>query len=262
MASFGVRRVPGLRREELAQLAGVSPTYYTRLEQGQSSNASESVIDALAAALALSDDERSHLHDLARPTRARRRRSPRPAVARASTVRLINAMPDVPAVLLGRCSEVLAWNALGHVLLAGHCEFDAPDRPADRPNLTRMLFLDTHTRELYTDWSEEAARAVASLHVVAGRFRDDRQLADLVGELAVSSPEFARLWHKHPVLTCTTGTKRFDHPDVGHFELEFEVLHTPEDSGQRIMTYMALPGTPSYAALRLLARRTHDCAAT
>ena len=253
--SYGARRVPGLRREELAQLAGVSPTYYTRLEQGQSNNASESVVDSLARALQLDDDERAHLYDLARPTPAKRRRARRPDSARASTVRLVNAMTEIPAVVLGRRTEVLAWNALGHLLLAGHLDFHAPSRPSDRPNLTRMLFLDAHTRDLYPAWDEEAARAVASLRLVAGRYRDDRELADLVGELALNSDEFAALWSKHPVANCLSGIKRFRHPEVGEFEAEFEALQLPDDSGQRIMTYTATPGSPAEAALRLLATR-------
>ena len=252
IVSYGARRVPGLRREELAQLAGVSATYYTRLEQGQSANASDAVIEAIARALHLDDDERTHLHDLARPVRTRRRRSSRPDSARASTVRLIDAMVDVPAVVMGRRSEVLAWNHLGHALLAGHVDFDAPSRPADRPNLTRMLFLDPHTQELYARWDTEAARAVASLRLVAGRHRDDRELADLVGELTVKSDDFAALWSQHPVHNCQSGVKRFQHPEVGAFEVEFEVLHLPDDTGHRILTYTAIPGTSSDAALRLL----------
>lgn len=253
IVSYGARRVPGLRREELAQLAGVSATYYARLEQGQSTNASESVIDAIARALDLDEDERTHLHDLARPSRAGRRRPARPEVARPGTVRLIEAMAGVPAVVLGRRSEVLSWNRLGHALLAGHYDFAAPGRPADRPNLTRMLFLDPHTRELYSDWAEEAARAVASLRLVAGRYRDDRALADLVGELALKSDEFAALWSKQPVHNCLSGLKRFHHPEVGDFALGFEVLHLPDDTGHRVLTYTAPPGTASDAALRLLA---------
>jgi transcriptional regulator with XRE-family HTH domain len=256
IVSYGARRVPGLRREELAQLAGISATYYTRLEQGQSTNASEAVIDAIARALGLDDDERTHLHDLARPARNKRRRPARPDAARPSTVRLINAMADVPAVIMGRRSEVLAWNRLGHALLAGHYDFTAPSRPADRPNLTRMLFLDHHTRELYARWDEEAARAVASLRLVAGRYREDRALADLVGELALTSDAFAALWSKHPVHNCLSGCKRFDHPEVGAFELEFGILYLPDDTGHRILTYTAIPGTPSELALRLLAGHT------
>jgi transcriptional regulator with XRE-family HTH domain len=256
IVSYGARRVPGLRREELAQLAGISATYYTRLEQGQSTNASETVIDAIARALGLDDDERTHLHDLAKPARTKRRRPARPDAARAGTVRLINAMADVPAVVMGRRSEVLAWNHLGHALLAGHYDFDASRRPADRPNLTRMLFLDPHTRELYARWDEEAARAVASLRLVAGRYREDPALADLVGELTLKSDTFAALWCKHPVHNCLSGRKRFHHPEVGDFELEFEMLHLPDDTGHRILTYTAIPGTPSDEALRLLANHT------
>lgn len=252
ITSFGARRVPGLRREELAQLAGVSPTYYTRLEQGQSTHASESVIDAIARALGLDHDERVHLHDLARPAPAKRRRPARSDAARAGTVRLIEAMGDVPAVVLGRRTEVLAWNRAAHALLAGHVALDAPQRAAERPNLTRMLFLDPHTRDLYSRWDEEAARAVASLRLVAGRHRDDRALSDLVGELAVNSDAFATLWSAHPVQNCMSGTKHFRHPQVGELDLEFEALHLPDDSGHRILTYTAVPGAASEAALRLL----------
>ncbi len=254
VVSYGARRVPGLRREELAQLAGVSAAYYTRLEQGQSTNASASVIDAIAGALGLDDDERTHLHDLAKPVKNARRRPARPESARPGTVRLINAMADVPAVVMGRRSEVLAWNPLGHALLAGHYDRDAPSRPADRPNLIRMLFLDAHTRELYARWDEEAARAVASLRLVAGRHREDRALADLVGELSLKSDAFAVLWSRRPVHNCLSGHKRFHHPEVGDLELEFEILHLPDDTGHRILAYTAIPGTPSEAALRLLAR--------
>jgi transcriptional regulator with XRE-family HTH domain len=256
IVSYGARRVPGLRREELAQLAGVSATYYARLEQGQSTNASETVIDAIARALDLDDDERTHLHDLARPARNKRRRPTRPDAARPSTVRLITAMADVPAVIMGRRTEVLSWNRLGHALLAGHYDFTAPTRPADRPNLTRMLFLDRHTHELYARWDEEAARAVASLRLVAGRYREDRALAELVGELTLKSDDFSALWSKHPVHNCLSGRKYFHHPEVGDFELEFEILHLPDDTGHRILTYTAIPGTPSEAALRLLAGHT------
>ena len=251
--AYGARRVPGLRREELAQLAGVSATYYTRLEQGQSANASESVIDAIATALQLGEDEHAHLHNLARPVKAERKRPARPDLARPAMVQLVTAMQEVPALVLGRRTEILAWNPLAHALLAGHYDIRAPSKPADRPNLTRMLFLDPHTRELYTDWEEEAARAVASLRLVAGRFADDVNLVELVGELSLRSNEFATLWAKHPVHNCMSGTKLFHHPTVGDLELEFQVLHIPDTSGQRVMTYTAVPDTPAQAALQLLA---------
>jgi transcriptional regulator with XRE-family HTH domain len=252
LRSHGVRRVPGLRREELAQLAGVSVTYYTRLEQGQSSNASESVINAIARALDLSKDERTHLHDLARPAPAKRRRQTKPEAIRPGTKQLVVAMTDVPAVVLGRRNDVLAWNPLGHLLLAGHYDFNAPTRAADRPNLTQMLFLDPHSHDLYRRWQEEAARAVASLRLIAGRHKDDRGLAELIGELSINSAEFAALWSKHPVSDCVSGIKYFHHPEVGDFELAFEVLHLPEDTGHRIITYTAEPNSPSAAALALL----------
>lgn len=252
ITSYGARRVPGLRREELAHLAGVSATYYTRLEQGQSTNASEAVIDAIARALNLNDDERAHLHDLARPTRSQRRRPARPDHARPGTIRLLNAMADVPVVVMGRRSEVLAWNVLGHLLLAGHLDFEAPQRPAERPNLTRMFFLDPHTRDLYRNWRDEATRSVASLWFVAAQFRDDRELAELIGDLSMKSPEFASLWAKHPVERCTSGVKQFHHPEVGDLDLGFEVLHLPDTTGQRLLTHTPEPGSPAEAALALL----------
>lgn len=250
--SYGRRRVPGLRREELAQLAGVSVTYLTRLEQGQSQNASDVIIDALARALQLDADERAHLYALARPSPPKRAPVCRPEVAKAGAEQLLHAMSDVPAVLLGRFNDILAWNRAGYLLLAGHLDFDAPTRMDDRPNQLRLLFLDEHTRDLYLDWTDEAALAVASLRYVAAQFADDRRLAELVGELSMNSPSFARLWAGHDVRLCTSGVKRFRHPEVGHLELGYEVLHLPEGNGQRIITHTAEPGSASFAALRLL----------
>ncbi|WP_051297719.1 helix-turn-helix transcriptional regulator [Brevibacterium album] len=252
ITSYGRRRVPGLRREELAQLAGVSVTYLTRLEQGQSQNASDAIIDALARALLLDADERAHLYALARPVTVRRPRTSLPEVAGHGAERLLHAMGEVPALLLGRFNDILAWNRAGHLLLAGHLDFGAPAREADRPNQLRLLFLDEHTRDLHRDWADEAALAVASLRYVAARFADDRRLAELVGELSVNSPEFARLWAGHDVRLCTSGSKRFRHPEVGELELRYEVLHLPEGNGQRILTHTAEPGSASAAALRLL----------
>lgn len=233
-------------------LAGVSVTYYTRLEQGQSSNASKSVIDALARALSLTEDEHAHLHDLAQPATTKPRRGARPDRVRAGTKTLIEAMTAVPAVVLGRSTEVLAWNRLGHALVAGHFDYAAPESPSTRPNLTRMLFLDSHTRELYADWDVEASRAVASLRLVAGRYADDRNLSDLVGELCIASDEFARLWAKHPVHNCMSGTKRLNHPEVGSLEVGFEVLHLPDAPGHRVVTYTAVEDTAAHHALAML----------
>lgn len=253
LLNYGIRRVPGLRREELAMLAGVSSTYYTRLEQGQSSNASEAVIESISRALNLNSDERTHLFNLARATTTKRRTTMKPDKARPGTLRLIHSMPTTPAVVLGRRSEVLAWNALGHRLVAGHLDFSAPSTPATRPNLTRMLFLDPHTRELYTHWGEEAKRAVSSLRLVAGQSADDPELASLVGELTMKSEEFAALWARHPVENCMSGLKHLYHPDVGDLVLNFEVLTPPDESGHRILMYATDPGSSAEGALQLLA---------
>jgi transcriptional regulator with XRE-family HTH domain len=254
LTAYGARRVPGLRREELAMLAGVSVTYYTRLEQGQSVNASASVVDAIGRALALDEDERAHLHDLAKPAGRKERRVRRQVRLRPGIRALIDAMGDIPALALGPATDVLAWNRLGHALVAGHVAFDAPELAATRPNLTSMLFLDPHVRGLYVDWEGEARRAVASLRLVAGRLPEDRALAELVGELAIASPAFAGLWAKYPVHNCTSGTKQLDHPEVGRLELGFEVLHLPDDPGVRLLTYSAPAGSSARDCLELLKR--------
>lgn len=250
--SYGRRRVAGLRREELAQLAGVSVTYYTRLEQGQSQNASDSVIESLARALRLDADETAHLFALARPGMVKRPAVDRPERPNAGARQLLHAMESVPAVLLGRRNDILAWNRAGHLLLAGHLDFEAPTREDDRPNQMRMLFLDPHTRELYRDWEAEATVAVASLRYVAAQFPDDRRLHELVGELNVGSEDFARLWVQHTVQLCTSGTKRLHHPEVGDLDVDYEVLHLPEGDGQRILTHSATPGSSARSALQLL----------
>ncbi|MFD5792414.1 helix-turn-helix transcriptional regulator [Streptomyces diastatochromogenes] len=248
------RRVTGLRREELATLAGVSITHYTRLEQGRAAGVSDAVLGAIARTLRLGEDETAHLVDLARrPTAASRRPAPpRVEHASASAKQLVAAMTDVPALVLDRRGDVLAWNHLGHALLAGHLAADSPGTPAARPNLIRMLFLDERYRELYGDCGEEAQLAVASLRLVAGRHPDDRRLAELVGQLSLHSAEFAALWARHPVRTCTSGVKHLRHPAVGALELSFENLCVPGGSGQRLIAYTAEPGSPSEAALRLL----------
>lgn len=253
LKAYGTRRrVSGLRREELAMLAGVSVTHYTRLEQGRATGASDAVLDALARALRLTEDETAYLKDLARPSTSTRPASPRPEYASRSARRLLEAMTEVPALVLDRRNDILAWNRLGHALIAGHLDPAAPENPATRPNLTRMLFLDEHFRELYSNWAEEATLAVASLRLVAGRHPDDRRLAELIGRLVIQSKEFAARWARHPVRTCTSGVKHFRHPIVGSMELYFENLLIPGGSGQRIIAYSAVSGSPSDAALRLL----------
>jgi transcriptional regulator with XRE-family HTH domain len=252
LMDYGTRRVPGLRREEVAMMAGMSVTYYARLEQGQHINASDAVIDSLSRALALTEVERKHLSELSGIKRAAPKSSrSRPDHVRPGTKRLIEAM-GVPAVVLGKQTEVLAWNQAGHLLVASHVDFHAPDRPPLRPNMTRMLFLDEATHSLYAHWRTEAGRAVASLRLLSGRFSDDAELAALVGELTLKSPEFATMWAEHPVENCMSGYKTLDHPRLGSLELGFEVLTVPDDSGHRILTYTADPESASAAALTRL----------
>ncbi|MFB0617044.1 helix-turn-helix transcriptional regulator [Streptomyces sp. AGS-58] len=250
------RRVAGLRREELAMLAGVSITHYTRLEQGRAAGVSDSVLEAIARTLRLTDDESAHLKDLARPVTGRRPGGSRAEHATPSARQLLAAMTDVPALILDRRGDVLAWNPLGHALLAAHLPREAPHTAADRPNLVRMLFLDERYRNLYADLEEEAHLAVASLRLVSGRHPDDRALAELIGGLSIHSDEFTALWARHPVRTCTSGGKCLHHPVVGALHLSFENLCLPGPAGQRLITYTAEPGTPSDAALRLLASTT------
>ncbi|MGA6162552.1 helix-turn-helix domain-containing protein [Amycolatopsis magusensis] len=249
------RRVPGLRREELAQLAGVSMAYYTRLEQGQSHNASDAVLDAIARALRLDPAETAHLRDLARPARVTRP-STRPERLRSGLRAVVDSIGDVPAYVVGKYADVLAWNPLAHALLAGHLDADAPRHPADRPNLQRLLFLDPHTRELYADWDSRARTSVACLRLTAGRHPGDPRLAALIGELTMQSPEFAALWTAHPVHQCAFSTVRYRHPLVGELTLRHEIMDLPEDDGQQLFLTTAEPGSSSHAALRLLSGLT------
>lgn len=148
---------------------------------------------------------------------------------------------------------MLASNALGHRLVAGHLDFDAPKTPAQRPNMTKLLFLDDHTRDLYVNWGEEAARAVSSLRLLAGSASEDAELTALVGELILKSPEFASMWANHPVENCMSGLKIMHHPEVGRLELNFEVLSQPDNSGQRLLMYTAEENSASAAGVHLLA---------
>lgn len=250
----GRRRVPGLRREELAQLAGVSVAYYTRIEQGQSANASPGVLDAIARALELTDDERSHLHALARPAPARRAAA-RPEKLRPAAKGLIDAMDGVAAAVLGRRLDALAWNPLCHALFSGHLPYDAPDRPSTRPNWAEQVFLDPHTRDLFVDWERAARNIVGYLRVQAGRYPDDPGLAALVGRLTLGSRRFGELWAQHTVRDKTHARARLRHPLVGELELCNETLRFPDAPDYLLSTFYAEPGSPAEAALHLLAPR-------
>ncbi|WP_327108866.1 helix-turn-helix domain-containing protein [Nonomuraea glycinis] len=253
LMSYGdQRRVSGLRREELALLAGVSASYYARLEQGQSANASAEVLDAIAGALRLDDAERAHLHELAAGTRRRPGgRRPAPERVTAAVRQLVAALGDVPAVVLGRRSDVLAWNATGHALFAGHVTVDGPDHPARRPNMARLMFLDAHTRALYADWPAKARAVVATLRMVSGQHPDDSPLAALVGELLVKSPEFAAMWADHRV-KAGSGAEVYEmrHPLVGTMQVTQQSLRSEGD--QRIVVATTEAGSPSHAAMTLL----------
>jgi transcriptional regulator with XRE-family HTH domain len=246
-AGDGHRRVPGLRREELARLAGVSVDYYVRLEQGRNASVSASVLEAIARALQLDEDERAHLFDLARPTRrARRRVAPRVQRVRPGIRLLLDNLP-VPAFVTGRRLDVLATNALARALL---CDFDA--LPPGERNHARWIFLDPATRELYDDWEAVARDNVAVLRMEAGRHPDDPELSALIGELTVKSPEFAEWWPRHDVLRRSHGTKRYHHPVVGDLTVSYEALPVPDDPEQTLFVYSVEPGSASADALALL----------
>ncbi|MEU6903127.1 helix-turn-helix domain-containing protein [Streptomyces virginiae] len=258
------RRVPGLRREELASLAGVSVSYYTRLEQGQSLNASPQVLDAIARALRLEEAERLHLHDLARSSATGTGRGRRAAPERVTeaTGQLLEALAHVPAIVTGRRSDVLAWNRLGHALFAGHLDPGAPDRPADRPNMARLVFLDAHTRDLYADWPAKARAVVGNLRLVAGRHPDDTALHALVGELSSKSTDFASMWADHRVTACAVATYEMRHPLVGPLTVTQQTLSQGlgPDQGQNIVVATTEADSTARTALALLDQVTpqHD----
>jgi transcriptional regulator with XRE-family HTH domain len=253
LAAYGSnRRVPGLRREEVAMLAGVSVDYYTRLEKGNLLGASDTVLDAVARALQLDDVERAHLFDLARtantpPTRPVRRAPARPQV-RPSVRRLLDAMTGVAAFLRNGRLDVLAANELGYAL------YSPVFRKGGRPvNLARYVFLDPRAKDFYADWSGIAAAAVGSLRAEAGRDPYDPALSSLIGDLSVRSEEFRVRWAAHDVTEYRSGTQPFRHPLVGDLTLDYNALDLPADPGQVIVAYTADPHSPSHDALTLLA---------
>lgn len=246
------RRVPGLRREELALLAGVSAPYYARLEQGQSHNASPEILDAIATALRLDDSERAHLHLLAELPRKRRTTRPRPERMSAATRALLTALGDTPAIVLGRRTDVLAWNRTGHALFAGHLDHSAPDVPATRPNMARLVFLDAHTRELYGCWEDKAKAVVGGLRLTAAAYPDDPELAALIGELSMRSPDFARWWADHRIVACDTADYEMRHPLVGTMTLTQQTLQSPAGQGPRLVVATAAEGSDAAAGLALL----------
>jgi transcriptional regulator with XRE-family HTH domain len=255
------RRVPGLRREELARLAGVSVSYYTRLEQGHSPSASPEVLDALATALLLDEAERQYLHTLARPAKqVRRARRPAPERVPEATGQLLDALADLPALVLGRRTDVLAWNRLGHALFAGHLDFDAVDQAARRPNMARLVFLDPHTRELYADWPSKAKAVVGNLRLMVGQHPDDAALHELVGQLSARSTDFASMWADHRVKACATAVYEMRHPLVGSLVVTQQTL--TNGLGPSIVVATAPPDSSSHITLTLLDQATASTAVT
>ncbi|WP_255795010.1 helix-turn-helix transcriptional regulator [Mycobacteroides abscessus] len=250
----GHRRVPGLRRGEVATLAGVSIEYYAKLERGQIAGASSSVLEAIAQALRLDDTERAHLFDLARaadgiPTSGRsRRRASKPGVSRPSLHWALEAITNGVAFVRNQQQDLLATNALGRV-------FYSPliGDGGRIPNLARFQFLDPAARDFYPDWDLFAHMCVSIMRAEAGRDPHDRGLQDLVGELSTQSETFRRLWGTHDVRTHGAGTKRFHHPDVGELTLAYEELAITAEPGHVLIVYTAEPGSPSAEKLRLLA---------
>jgi transcriptional regulator with XRE-family HTH domain len=237
------RRVTGLRREEVALLAGVSVDYYVRLEQGRERHPSAQVVEALAQALELDDDTAAHLHELARPRVQRRRQAPRRERVSRHLVQMMEGWHRTPAAILGRCLTVLAANDLGRALFAGHTYSE---------DLVRLVFLDPDAREFYPEWERAAANTVAGLRATAGLDRDDPELIALVGELSAKSEPFRRLWARHDIRQKTHDIKRFGHPVVGELTLSYESLRVNSAPGQQLVVYQAEPGSPSEQALALL----------
>ncbi|WP_433178640.1 helix-turn-helix transcriptional regulator [Actinoallomurus sp. CA-150999] len=245
----GKRRVPGLRREEVAMLAGVSVDYYNRLERGNLSGVSESVLEAIVRALRLDEAEREHLFDLARAANStpRRRRSPQQRI-RPGVQHLLDSMTDAPAFVRNGRLDVLAANRLGRALYSP--AFDDPARPV---NLARFRFLNPRAADFYPDWEDSANTTVALLRTEAGRDPYDRALQDLIGELATRSEDFRTLWAAHDVRLHHTGVKNFHHPVVGDLTLPFEAMPLPADPGLTLTAFSAEPGSPAQDALNLLA---------
>jgi transcriptional regulator with XRE-family HTH domain len=240
------RRTPGLRREEVAQLAGVSVDYYVRLEQGRKLRPSPAVLKALARALQLEPDEFQHMVTLL--NQGSRTAAPRaPERVRPGVRRLLEQLDPTPAFVLGRRMDVLAWNTMAAALFG-----DFGSVPASRRNMIWLLFLHPSARSRYVNWADNARESIAHLRAAYGRHPDDPAMAELVDELSAKSVEFRELWARRDVREKGYGRKVIDHPDVGRLELEYETLRLP-DGDQALVTFTAPADSPSQAALDLLA---------
>ncbi|MFF5293265.1 helix-turn-helix transcriptional regulator [Paractinoplanes globisporus] len=237
------RRVPGLRREEVALLAGVSATYYTRLEQGESHQMSDSVVEAIANALRLDDGERVHLRRLAWPAHQNRREA-KPEEVRDSLLAVVENTPGQVAMIVGRYLDLLGGNRLAYALYGL--------RPGQRINMAHHMFLEPSMRDLVVDWPASARDVAAYLRMATGDLPDDPQLAEVIGALSIKSPEFAEIWATHPVAECMHGRQELDHPLVGRLTLTEETFRVPDDPGQRLIFLGATPGSDAAERLQLL----------
>lgn len=249
----GRRRVPGLRREEVAMLAGMSAEYYKRLERGNAVGVSEGVLDGIARALQLDEPEHSYLQDLVRAANVglratRTRRGSRTPQLRASMRQTIDAMSTVPVFVQNGRLDAIATNHLGHALFA-----DMLDGQTEPVNAARFTFLDPHAQTFYRDWEANARQLVAVLRAEAGRAPFDRSLTDLVGELSTRSDLFRRLWASHDVRAHQTGLKRMHHRVVGDIDLTFEAVGVASDPDLTMILFTAEPSSPSHDRLQLLA---------
>ncbi|WP_020499881.1 helix-turn-helix transcriptional regulator [Sciscionella marina] len=247
-----VRRVPGLRREEVARLAGVSADYYARLEQGRPITPSPAVVEAIGRALELDAAGRAHLDDLIGPSSATTRRQSRGVQrVRPGIHQLLDALDGEPVLVLGRRTDILAANRMAKALFA---DFDR--MPAVRRNYARWMLLDQDARSLFVDWPDQARAAVESLRFEVGRDPDDRATAELIAELREHSPEFGEWWEQHRVHQRTHGSKHLHHPLVGELTVEYESLTPPGDPDTTLYIYTTEPGSPSRKAINLLASWT------
>ncbi|WP_034592645.1 helix-turn-helix transcriptional regulator [Hamadaea tsunoensis] len=246
----GRRRVPGLRREELALLAGVSVDHYVRLEQGRTLHFSEAVLDAVARVLRLDGTEREHLYRLARPWSGP---AAEPQRVRPALQRLLDSAGDVPAYIVGRNVDVLAWNPLAASLIT---DFGA--LPVAERNLARLVVLDEGVRALYADWPAKVADVAAYLRLDAARHPDDPYTAALLAELTEASPQFRAAWAEHGLKDKTHGSYVYRHPVVGELELSFEALRFPDEPDQALVMHIVEAGSASETALRLLAAWAAD----
>lgn len=248
----GNRRVTGLRREEVAMLAGVSVDYYTKLERGNFGSVSEGVLDSLSRALQLDEAEHEHLVHLATANATIKpgRRRVIPHTVRLSVQRVVDGLVDAPAFVRNNRRDLIASNALGRALYSELYEDVEPGQPV---NTVRFCFFNPKARVFFRDWDKAAADVVANLRTEVGRSPYDRELLDLVAEMTARSEEFAALWAAHDVRYHDTGVKGVHHPEVGDLDLTFESLDLPADNGQALIVYGTEPGSPSEASLRLLA---------